>query len=42
MFLEFGLSQSKIVDCSELLRIKELDIFYKSCSELKMESKTEP
>ena len=42
MFLEFGLSHSKILDCSELLRIEELEIFFKSCYELKMESKSEP
>ena len=41
MFLEFGLSPSKILDCSELLRMEELEIFFKSCYELKMESKSE-
>ena len=45
IFLEFGLSHtshSKILDCLELLRTKEIENFYKSCCELKMEPKPEP
>ena len=53
MFLEFGLLHSKILDCLELLSVKELQIhasicsvFFteleKSSSELKMEPKPKP